>query len=95
MRVPIGVRSLHADSNPHNGTGRGATIYRFISDQFASFYLKVINTNARDALYVLDGLLHHETDLMIEEHYSRYCRIYRPSFRINTSPRFPLCTTHS
>ena len=70
MRVPIGVRSLHADSNPHYGTGRGATIYRFISDQFASFYLKVINTNARDALYVLDGLLHHETDLMIEEHYT-------------------------
>lgn len=26
--------------------------------------------NARDALYVLDGLLHHETDLMIEEHYT-------------------------
>ena len=70
MRVPIGVRSLHADSNPHYGTGRGATIYRFISDQFASFYLKVINTNARDALYVLDGLLHHETDLIIEEHYT-------------------------
>lgn len=70
MRVPIGVPSLHADANPHYGTGKGATIYRFVSDQFSSFYTKVINTNARDAVHVIDGLLHHETDLSIEEHYT-------------------------
>jgi len=70
MRVQIGVSSLHADANPHYGTGKGATIYRFISDQFSSFYTKVINTNARDAVHVIDGLLHHETDLAIEEHYT-------------------------
>lgn len=70
MRVSIGVPSLHADANPHYGTGKGATIYRFISDQFSSFYTKVINTNARDAVHVIDGLLHHETDLSIEEHYT-------------------------
>ncbi|WP_420917307.1 Tn3 family transposase [Priestia flexa] len=70
MRVPIGVSSLHADSNPHYGTGKGATIYRFTSDQFSSFYTKVINTNARDAVHVIDGLLHHESDLCIEEHYT-------------------------
>ncbi len=69
MRVQIGVSSLHADSNPHYGTGKGATIYRFTSDQF-SFYTKVINTNARDAVHVIDGLLHHETDLALEEHYT-------------------------
>ena len=63
MRVQAGVSSLHADSNPHYGTGKGATIYRFTSDQFSSFYTKVINTNARDAVHVIDGLLHHETDL--------------------------------
>lgn len=26
MRVPVGVSSLHADSNPHYGTGKGTTI---------------------------------------------------------------------
>ncbi|GMA65606.1 transposase [Alicyclobacillus fastidiosus] len=70
MRVPIGVSALHADANPHYGHGKGATIYRFVSDQFSSFYTKVINTNARDAVHVIDGLLHHETDLIIEEHYT-------------------------
>lgn len=68
MRVQVGVSSLHAESNPHYGTGKGATIYRFTSDQFSSFYTKVINTNARDAVHVIDGLLHHESDLYIEEH---------------------------
>jgi len=70
MRVQIGVAALHADANPHYGTGKGATIYRFISDQFSSFYSKVINTNSRDAVHVIDGLLHHETHLTIEEHYT-------------------------
>jgi len=42
----------------------------FVSDQFSSFHTKVINTNARDAVHVIDGLLHHETDLDIQEHYT-------------------------
>jgi hypothetical protein len=29
MRVQVGVSSLHADANPHYGSGKGATIYRF------------------------------------------------------------------
>lgn len=70
MRMQLGVAALHADANPHYGTGKGATIYRFTSDQFSSYYTKVIHTNSRDAIHVLDGLLHHETDLNIEEHYT-------------------------
>jgi len=70
MRVQVGVSSLHADTNPHYGTGKGATMYRFVSDQFSTFYIKVINTNARDAVHVIDGLLYHETDFNIEEHYT-------------------------
>lgn len=70
MRVQVGVSSLHADSNPHYGSGKGTTIYRFTSDQYSSFYTKVINTNARDTVHVIDGLLHHESDLCIEEHYT-------------------------
>lgn len=70
MRMKLGVSSLHADSNPHYGMGKGATIYRFTSDQFSSYYTKIIHTNSRDATHVLDGLLHHETDLDIKEHYT-------------------------
>lgn len=46
MRMQLGVSSLHADANPHYGTGKGATIYRFTSDQFSSYYTKVIHTNS-------------------------------------------------
>lgn len=70
MRMKVGVSSLHADSNPHYGTGKGTTIYRFTSDQFSSYYTKIIHTNSRDATHVLDGLLNHETELNIEEHYT-------------------------
>ena len=40
------------------------------TDQYTPFYSKVIAANARDATYVLDGLLYHESDLRIEEHYT-------------------------
>jgi TnpA family transposase len=41
-----------------------------ISDQYAPFHTQVINATVRDATYVLDGLLYHEADLKIEEHYT-------------------------
>ena len=43
--------------------------YTHISDQYAPFHAKVINATVRDATHVLDGLLYHESDLRIEEHY--------------------------
>jgi len=70
MRVQVGVSSLHAEHNPHYGSQKGTTMYRFVSDQFSAFYAKVINTNARDAVHVIDGLLYHETELCIDEHYT-------------------------
>jgi TnpA family transposase len=70
MRVQVGVSSLTSDHNPHYGSNKGATMYRFVSDQFSSFYTQIINTNARDAVHVIDGLLYHETDLCIDEHYT-------------------------
>lgn len=70
MRVPIGVNALNSVHNPHYGSGKGATIYRWVSDQFSSFYAQVVNTNTRDAIHFVDGLLHHETDLEIQEHYT-------------------------
>jgi len=68
MRVQVGVSSLHAEHNPHYGSGKGTTMYRFVSDQFSSYYNKVINTNDRDAIHIVDGLLGHETELNIEQH---------------------------
>ena len=68
MRVQVGVSSLVSEHNPHYGSGKGSTIYRFVSDQYSTFYTKVINTNAREAVHVIDGLLEHETDLCINEH---------------------------
>ena len=56
MRVELGVSSLYADSNPHYGTGKGATIYRFTSDQFSTYSARIIPTSSRDAPHMVDGL---------------------------------------
>ena len=44
--------------------------YTHISDQYAPFSTRVVNVGVRDSTYVLDGLLYHESDLRIEEHYT-------------------------
>lgn len=56
--------------NPKYGSESGVLFYTHISDQYAPFHTKVINVGVRDATYVLDGLLYHESDLQIEEHYT-------------------------
>jgi TnpA family transposase len=56
--------------NPKYGSQPGIQFYTHISDQYAPFHTKVINVGVRDATYVLDGLLYHESDLRIEEHYT-------------------------
>ena len=43
--------------------------YSFVADNYAPFYTTPIECTTRDAAYVLDGLLYHESDLDIEEHY--------------------------
>ena len=44
--------------------------YTHISDQYAPFHTKVITSPVRDATHVRDGLLYHESELRIEEHYT-------------------------
>ena len=63
-----GVASGHI--NAKYGSEPGVLFYTHISDQYAPFHTQVINATVRDATYVLDGLLHHESDLRIEEHYT-------------------------
>lgn len=55
--------------NAKYGCEPGVLFYTHLSDQYAPFYTKVINANVRDATHVLDGLLYHESQLRIEEHY--------------------------
>lgn len=52
------------------GQEPGVQFYIHISDQYAPFHTKVINATVRDATHVLDGLLYHESDLRIAEHYT-------------------------
>lgn len=56
--------------NPKYGNSPGVLFYTHLSDQYAPFHTRVINVGVRDATYVLDGLLYHESDLKIEEHYT-------------------------
>jgi TnpA family transposase len=56
--------------NMKYGQEPGVQLYTHISDQYAPFHTKVINATVRDATHVLDGLLYHESDLRIEEHYT-------------------------
>ena len=44
--------------------------YTFIADNYAPFYTVPIECTERDAPYVLDGVLYHESDLDPEEHYT-------------------------
>ena len=64
-----GHKAFTSQINARYGREPGVMFYTHISDQYSPFYTKVINTSVRDATHVLDGLLYHETDLNIEEHY--------------------------
>jgi len=65
-----GVGQSSSHFNAKYGPDPGVTFYTHISDQYAPFHTRVINAPVRDATYVLDGLLNHESDLRIEEHYT-------------------------
>jgi TnpA family transposase len=56
--------------NPKYGFDPGRQLYTHVSDQYSPFSGKIINVGVRDATYVLDGLLYHESDLRVEEHYT-------------------------
>lgn len=56
--------------NPKYGSRPGVIFYTHVSDQYTPFHTQLIHANLRDATFVLDGLLYHNTDLKIEEHYT-------------------------
>jgi hypothetical protein len=49
---------------------RAVTLYTHTSDQYSVFSTRAISCTAREALYVLDGLLENDTILRPREHYT-------------------------
>jgi TnpA family transposase len=68
LRFVVPVRTLNAGPNPkYFGTGRGLTLINYTSDQFSGFKHLVVPGTLRDSLFVLEGLLTHETKLPVRE----------------------------
>uniref|UniRef100_B8HZ41 Transposase Tn3 family protein n=1 Tax=Cyanothece sp. (strain PCC 7425 / ATCC 29141) TaxID=395961 RepID=B8HZ41_CYAP4 len=71
QRFPTGGKAESTGHiNPKYGSDPGRMFYTHISDQYTPFSAKVVNVGVRDSTYILDGLLYHESDLRIEEHYT-------------------------
>jgi len=74
-------QAIKADANPHYGTGKGATIYWFTSDQFSSYYTKIIHTNFDSCFgwYIAswDGFNHRRA-------LHRHGKLHRPNFQIDS-----------
>jgi len=71
MRMHVGVKAANAEYNAkYFGAGRGTNMYIHAADIWVPFGKpQIIGTN-EEALYVIDALCHHESDLHIREHYT-------------------------
>jgi TnpA family transposase len=68
---PIAFKKpVMSNVNAKYGRDPVSTIYTHVSDRYAPFHAKAISSTVRDATHVLDGLLHRNPDLQIEEHYT-------------------------
>ena len=65
-----GRGEVRALVNLHDGQDPGVKFYTHLSDQFGPFHTKVIAATANEAPHVLDGLLYHQSSLVIDEHYT-------------------------
>lgn len=71
QRFPVGGHGRKfGHLNAKYGREPGVLFYTHVSDQYAPFHTKAITANVRDALHVLDGLLYHQSNLQIQEHYT-------------------------
>jgi TnpA family transposase len=58
------------DINARYGVDPGFSFYTHVSDQHGPYHVKVISAATHEAPYVLDGLLHHGSNIKIAEHYT-------------------------
>jgi hypothetical protein len=64
LRFVVPVRTVNAGPNrKYFHTERGVTYYNFTSDQFTGFHGIVIPGTLRDSMFILEGLLEHQTSL--------------------------------
>jgi TnpA family transposase len=71
QQFPVGGRSAAIGRvNAHYGPEPGVKLYTHLSDQYGPYHSTTISATASEAPYLVDGLLYHETDLEITEHYS-------------------------
>jgi len=71
QQFPVGGRSAAIGQvNAHYGSEPGVKLYTHLSDQYGPYHTTTISATASEAPYLVDGLLYHETDLEIAEHYS-------------------------
>ncbi len=64
LRFVVPVRTMNAGPNrKYYGAERGVTYYNFSSDQFMGFHGIVIPGTLRDSMFILEGLLEHQTSL--------------------------------
>jgi hypothetical protein len=77
QRFKVGGQSeATGQVNLRYGTEPGITFYTHLSDQYGPYRVKVISSSVRDAPHMIDGLLYHETDLQIHEHYTdTWCKL--------------------
>ena len=72
QRFPVQVQAANAVALPrYFGLGRGITAYTWVSDHYATYATKVVETSLRDATFVLDGIFgleERENVLDIAEH---------------------------
>ena len=71
QHFPVGGRRESvAQPNARKGSGPKVAFYTHVSDRYAPYHIKVISTGDREATHVLDGLMYHESDIQVEEHYT-------------------------
>ena len=64
LRFVTSIRTINAGPNPkYFGYARGITYYNFTSDQYTGFHGIVVPGTLRDSIYILEGLLEHQTSL--------------------------------
>ncbi len=56
--------------NARYGHDPGLSFYTHLSDQHGPYHIKVMSATSHEAPYVLDGLVHHGTQLNIGTHYT-------------------------
>jgi TnpA family transposase len=66
----VGHARASGEINAQYGSDPGAMLYTHLSDQNMPFHSKIVSPLKRDYLYVVDGILYHNSSLDIREHYT-------------------------